>query len=535
MIRVSGPLNYTVTELLTGIKTMKSGSSESGMLRETLRCIKENFFFACFLVFLLSSCSASLKNYNPDKKFSQQELQSDYTLLRNILEKKHPSLYWYTSKDSMDFYFDSLYHAIPDSMTELQFGWNILAPLTQKIHCGHTSFGMSKKWNKFMQGRTIPSFPLFVKVWKDTMIVTFNLNKKDSVLKPGTLITSINNIPNDIIVQQMLQYLPLDGYAGNVNYIRISSNFPYLHRSIFGLYKSYRVGYIDSNGNKGKVIVPMWEPPKDSTKKKPAKPPVKISKAKQKKERIESFRSLSIDSSINTAILTLNTFSNGGGRHLRRFINRSFKTIKKQNIKNLVVDLRSNGGGDITLSVLLSKYLRSTPFKVADSAYSVSKNFSPYTSNIKSAFWNNLGLIFLSKKRKDGLYHFGYWERHVFNPKTKNHFDGRTYVLINGPTFSASTLFCNAVKGQPNITLVGEEAGGGWYGNNGIMIPDITLPNTKLRVRLPFFRLVQYNHVPKDGSGVMPDIYIPPTADGVRKKEDRKMMIVKEMIKNTAN
>src|ERR1044072_2377552 len=100
---------------------------------------------ACFI-----RCSVS-KNYSADKKYPKDKLQEDYSLLRNILEKKHPSLYWYTSKDSMDYYFDQGYNNIADSMTELQFGWKILAPLTTKIHCGHTSFNMSKGWNKFIR------------------------------------------------------------------------------------------------------------------------------------------------------------------------------------------------------------------------------------------------------------------------------------------------------------------------------------------------------------------------------------------------
>ena len=81
------------------------------------------------------------------------------------------------------------------------------------------------------------------------------------------------------------------------------------------------------------------------------------------------------------------------------------------------------------------------------------------------------------------------------------------------------------------ITLVGEETGGGWHGNNGIFIPDIVLPNTHLKVRLPLFRLVQYNHVPKNGHGVQPDIYIPTNYKAFLNGVDYKMQVVMDMIK----
>ena len=63
------------------------------------------------VIILLSSCSVS-KNYSPDKKYPRSELQQDFTLLRNILEKKHPSIYWYTPKDSMDMFFDEGYKSM---------------------------------------------------------------------------------------------------------------------------------------------------------------------------------------------------------------------------------------------------------------------------------------------------------------------------------------------------------------------------------------------------------------------------------------
>ena len=150
----------------------------------------------------LLSCSVS-KTYNADKKFSKEKLQEDYSLLRNILEKKHPSLYWYTSKDSMDYYFDEGYKNISDSMTELQFGWKILAPLTNKIHCGHTSFSMSKGWNKFIRNKRITSFPFSLTTWKDTMLATANLNRKDPVIKRRMLITSINGRKNCEMINKM--------------------------------------------------------------------------------------------------------------------------------------------------------------------------------------------------------------------------------------------------------------------------------------------------------------------------------------------
>ena len=123
--------------------------------------MNKNLAYSLFLfVLLLYSCASSNKNFNPNKKYSAQQLQQDYSLLRNILEKKHPSLYWYTSKDSMDFYFDKYYSIITDSMTEQQFGWSVIAPLTNKIHCGHTSFGRSRAFNNWGADKKFPSFQI---------------------------------------------------------------------------------------------------------------------------------------------------------------------------------------------------------------------------------------------------------------------------------------------------------------------------------------------------------------------------------------
>ncbi len=483
----------------------------------------KRFFYYLVLAIVFASCSVS-KNYNADKKYPKEILQQDYTLLRNILEQKHPSLYWYTSKDSMNYYFDKYYQSISDSMTELQFGWKVLAPLTNKIHCGHTSFSMSKGWSKFIKNKRIPSFPLYLKIFKDTMVVTANLNRRDSVIKPGMLITSINGVKNQQLIKQMFGSMVQDGYEDNVNYIRLSASFPYFHRNIFGIYKTYSIGYVDAKGIERKTLIPLQGIASDTLTKIKNFPPPKKQKV-TRRDKLENIRSLQINDTIS--IMTVNSFSKG---FLKSFFRRSFRSLKKDKAKNLVIDLRSNGGGDIYNYAALTKFIRSTNFKVADTAVSIAKNFAPYSKYIKSGFFNNIGLLFFNKKKNEGRFHFGYWERKVMKPKKKNRFEGNVYVLTNGLTFSASSLFCNAVKGQSNVTLVGENTGGGWHGNSGIIIPNITLPNTKLKVRLPFFRLVQYEHVAKTGSGVIPDIYIGPTVESTRNGVDRKMEFVKQLI-----
>ncbi len=369
--------------------------------------------FICCTAILLYSCTAT-KNYNPNKNYSKQQLQQDYALLKNILQKKHPALYWYTGKDSMEYYFEKYNNAIKDSMTEHEFGWKILAPLISNIHCGHTSFMMSKAYNKWVNNKRLPSFPLFFKIWSDTMAVTGNLNRKDSVFKRGTIVTAINGKKSGEIISDMFNYLSEDGQANNVNYIRLSSNFPYYHRNIYGLRKKYDVEYIDSIGKKSNIKLSLFEPPKDTSKKATITQLVKKPKKPTKEQRLLAARSLAIDTANNTAIITLNTFSNG---KLRTFFRQTFKYIKKTGIKNVVLDIRSNGGGKINLSTLLTKYVSRQPFKIADTAYAVAKSLKPYTKYIKGGFFNNIGLIFFVKKRDDGNYHFGYWERKLFKPK----------------------------------------------------------------------------------------------------------------------
>jgi hypothetical protein len=64
-------------------------------------------------------------------------------------------------------------------------------------------------------------------------------------------------------------------------------------------------------------------------------------------------------------------------------------------------------------------------------------------------------------------------------------FTGKVFILIDGGTFSTAADCCAVIHHLKRATFIGEETAGGYYGNNSGTMPTLTLPNSKLGIRLP--------------------------------------------------
>ncbi len=502
--------------------------------------MKTVLFPLCGFVVIVSGCGVMKSSYSTEKKYSLAEVQKDYSVYQNILEKHHPGLYWYNSKDSMDYYFNWGNQHLRDSMTEPEFR-KILSYVTAKINCGHTSVRSSKAFSRYADtSRPGKMFPLSMKIWSagdslddDTMAVTANLNRKDSILRRGTVITKINGIKEPEIVDSLFRYISADGYNLTHKYQSLSNRgfFGSLYTSVYGLSEKYTIEYLDSSGQTKNVIIPLYNPAADTVSRNAIRPITSIpqpSRKERKRQQISSVRLLKIDSANHTAMMDLNSFGRGYG--LKSFFRHSFRALKQNKIGHLVIDVRGNGGGSVTNSTQISRFIANQRFKIADSLYAVRKK-SLYSHYIQNHFWNRLFMTFFTKKHSDGNYHFGYFERHYFKPDKHNHFDGKVYILTGGNSFSATTLFVSSVVRQDNVTVVGEETGGGAYGNSAWLIPDVKLPATGVRFRLPLFRLVIDKNNPKTGRGVQPEVEVRPTVEAIRRNEDFKLEKAMEMIR----
>jgi len=481
---------------------------------------------------LVMSCASAKKStYNPANKIAPELLKQDVQLMQNILQKKHPSLYWYTTKDSLDFAFQSAITSLTDSLTELQFR-NRLWGIVNYVHCGHTSLRFSKKYTNYFTGKTLARFPLNLKAQSDNLLVTGTPAGRPALAR-GTVITAINGRSSKMVLDSIYQLMGGDGYTLAFKQQLTSFYFPTYYRSAFGIDSVYAIGYIDTLGiaktTKVNVVRPMTDTAKNGRQ------VVFTTITRREKANLAKLnqRLLVIDTVNSTATLTINTFSGAG---LKPFFKKSFKKIRHLGYQNVVIDLRQNSGGNILTSVKLLQYLSASPFKLADTVAGIDRSLA-YRRHIKPSLLYWLSMHLTGRKRADGRIHFAWFEKHHYRVKNRLHFNGQVYLVTSGFTFSAASMVVSVLQGQPHVTVVGEETGGGSYGNTAVHLAEVTLPNSKIRMVLPLYRIVYSKDRIKNGRGFFPDIQVAPTSSSISQGVDIKMEKVKQLIqqKNKAD
>ena len=485
-----------------------------------------NWAVYCLLIVLVA-CRTARNDQGPFYKYSPDELREDLRILNGVLRTHHPGLYWYQQPDTWNQSVKAVEAQLHDSLTEPVFR-KLLRRLTAEVRCGHTSIQSARSSQRYQDTVAIRNlFPLSLKCWKDTMVVLGNLDTQDSILTRGVQILSINGRSARSILDTLSLYVSGDGF-NRTHPDQILSGwgtFGNYYRQYLDTSSVFSIEYVDRGGEYRMTERPLFVPKKDTSRRVTT---AKLSKREQRKQQLERTRSIQIDTSNRQALMRITSF--GQGAHLRKFFKKGFKLLKENKIEDLILDVRNNGGGRVGNSTDLSRYISQKRFRIADTLYAVSRN-SPYGKYIRHNWAVQAMMPILTKKKKDGRYHFGYFERHFFTPRKNNHYNGRTYILTSGYSFSATTLFINVVKGQPGVTVVGEETGGGAYGNSAWEIPTVVLPNTGIRLRLPLFRMVMDKRLPNNGRGIFPDVEVGATPESIRMNYDNKMRVTQELIR----
>jgi C-terminal processing protease CtpA/Prc len=301
------------------------------------------------------------------------------------------------------------------------------------------------------------------------------LNNKDLVKAKDEILT-INGIPLATIINDIYQHIPAQGYVKTTkNHIFnkfSSSMIPYA----LGLPETYT---ITVKGNKNSIVLQKAEKP--------------LGPYWDYLQYCEKQLCLEFLDDKNAALLTITSFNYYSWNNLQEFvdfIDQSFKDIEAKDIKNLIIDVRFNGGGSQSAAIHLLKYLVDKPFTYYSKAYSAGK---------------------IGKAEGEELIY----------PMT-NGYKGKVLFLIDGIGNSTTGHFMSLVKVHKLGTIIGEELGSNQFCSAGSN--SCRLKNTKLNYYVANNTHISTATSLPDETGILPDHYVHQSIDDVIHQKD----VVKE-------
>ena len=501
--------------------------------------MKKLSFIALFI--LLFSCN-SVQKYNRQResKLAPNELKNDVDYAYKKLKELHPNLYWYISEKDLNKKFDSLKLSITDSLSPVDFYFKI-QPVIADIREGHLAVRIPGKRYSSTEIRTMKNKKsLFGRleyyVENQKLFVSANKDSIENIL-PGSEILSINSIPVAKYMKKYRKLMTSDGFN--------STFYPYYLKDSFFNYYSAENGYLDSV----KLETRYEDVTKTVQLKRESKSEVDKEKEKaQKKNKSDkrtndyvlatdsynrSFKFLDQDSTI--AYIKVKSFSKSFSE---RFYKETFQKINDKKSTHLVIDVRENYGGSLSEINNLYSYLAKEPFVLVKKPELTSKS-SPLKTNyfrkshpvtyvVKAIMYPFVFFrqILVVKKGENGKVNYRMKESKVTKPK-ENAFKGKLYVLINGGSFSASSIITSKLKNDQRALLVGEETGGANDGTVAGFYSYQSLPHSKLQLPIGLLLIQPNIDFTETKKGVTPNVEILNSFEDTLEKKDSQLEWIK--------
>lgn len=510
-------------------------------------------------LFLISICFVQCSTIKKDNAHLQQlisvnQLQKDVDFTHKKFKKLHPKLDYYISKESLDYKFDSLKTTINSPLTPLNF-YKKISPVVAAIRQGHSYIlppqkEYTKKETKAITKKGIGPFSQFdFSYYNDKLYVIKNKSSNTTII-PGSEVLSVNGIQPANLINQYNQYYSSDGFNTTFKKQMAAKRFTYFFTTEYGIKDSLQYVFKLNDSVKSITIKRFNTDSIAKKEKKEIQKIIPIDRAKQhaikRKKRINGF-----DKSSNTFIRELNFVSKDSSIALlkikafkegcfRKFYEQSFAEIKKRKIKTLIIDLRNNGGGRLNEIVNLYSYLADSSFVFLQKSEVVSKaslfegayfNKGSFPVKIVKAVFSPFVYAYLLgtvHKDENGLNYFATDTK--LHSIHKNAFGGKLYVLINGGSFSASSILSSNLKGSQRATFVGEETGGDYNGTVAGFMPIVKMPYSELKIRIGVMNIKPYYQTKLLGHGIFPDVPLTPSLEDKIQKKDPELNWILEQL-----
>lgn len=425
-----------------------------------------------------------------EKRFSKKQLADDVAYIVSSINNVHPGMYHSISKQAYQQVVDSVLNVLHDSMTERQ-AWPAMARLVGALGEGHSTFNYPDGLVTQLKNGSHLLFPVLIKEFDGVnLIVRADVSGEDQLL-PGDQVTSINGISTSKLIDT------LSGYAGGLKLYRaidVCRNLiTYLY--LYNISSPYQVGYL-RNGMAGSVSLNAVSWPElvshmtEKAKTLP-KPPAPAG---------YTFSYLGKD----RAYLVINSLT-AEPQVFKQFLDSCFTVLKTTAPKQLIIDLRRNGGGNSALCETLLGYITGKPFRMTGGVkWKVSQEYKDQLNErLKGEGPQQMGYYFNAANGGIIADSGGKPEKPPKNPLL---YKGRVTVLIGPHTFSSANMLANTIQDYKLATLAGEPSGEPANDYGELIL--LKLPNTGFSFHTSTKQFVRANGNSKDPNPVLPAVRI---------------------------
>jgi C-terminal processing protease CtpA/Prc len=405
------------------------------------------------------------------KIYSKNDYIADLQQLGQKLLAVHPHALKFITKEQFWKNIEAKKALITEKTTYPEFAWHCNA-IIASIGCSHTA--SSTMQNDFHEFAILPlekTFPLQIRLINKQLFVVNPMNNVDKV-KLKDEILSINGIETARLISDIYEHIAAQANIQTSKNQYFNTYFASLIPYALGLPTTFEIVVKGNNGA------------------------IKLHKAKKMARELydasenSCLKNLCLENiDGKTAVLTISSFNYYEWNDypvFKSFIDSSMNVINHKKIKNLIIDVRYNGGGSQYPSIYLLQHLMNKPF-----TYYAKAEFEGKTDKI--------------------------YGEEIINP-LENRFKEKVYFLIDGNGHSTTGHFMSLVKAHNLGTIIGEELGSNQFCTAGQLL--YRLNHTKMVVSIANNTHTSTATKLPDDKGIIPDYFVTQSIDEYLNKVD---------------